>query len=163
MKFSYESNTLKKINRQLWLLGMFKIRMLGYVGPKVVEISKEKVILKIKLSRRSRNHLGSMYLGALVVGADLVAGLPYAYLATENKVKFSLAFKNLSSQYHRRPDSDVFFEVKDLSIFENLLEQGIASKERITKDIAVKAFVHYGKPEEVHVADFVMGLSVKVK
>ncbi|HEY8887948.1 MAG TPA: DUF4442 domain-containing protein, partial [Gallionella sp.] len=54
----------------LRLFGFAKIPMMLYVRPSVMEISNERVVVRIPLTRRTRNHLGSMYFGALSVGAD---------------------------------------------------------------------------------------------
>ena len=162
MNFEDKSRHLKKMNRLLWMLGAFKIRMISFVMPKVVDISNEKVVMKIPFNRRTKNHLNSIYLGAFAVGADLVSGLPIAYMAREEKTKISLAFKNMSSQYYKRATSTVFFEVKNMRQFVEMLSESKQSGERVTKDIPVEIYTHYGKEEQELVAEFVMGLSIKV-
>lgn len=160
----YKSTAIKEINRLLWKLGTFKIRLLAFISPKVVYYTQEKIVVRVKLNRRTRNHLNSMYLGALVMGAELSAGLPYAYFATSEKTPFSLVFAGMESKYLKRPDSHVFFEVQDLTIFENLLKETKASGERQTKNIHVDAFIHYDTPDlKEKVATFKLELSVKVK
>ena len=41
----------------------------------MVELSDDKCVVKVPLKRRSRNHLRSMYFGALAAGADCAGGL----------------------------------------------------------------------------------------
>ncbi len=159
----YKSTSIKEINRMLWMLGTFKIRLLGFISPKVVHFSREKVVVRVKLNRKTKNHLNSMYLGALVMGAELAAGLPYAYFAQLEKAKFSLVFADMESKYLKRPDSNVYFEVKDLTIFEKLLEETIKYPERKSEKIYVDAFTHYNESNQEKVATFALGLSVKVK
>jgi hypothetical protein len=160
----YKSTALKEINRMLWKLMTFKIRLLGFISPKVMYYGKDRLVVRVRLNRRTRNHLNSMYLGALVMGAELAAGLPYAYLATTEKLKFSLVFAGMDSKYLKRPDSDVYFEVKDLSIFEDLLETTKKSGERKSIDVDVDAFTFYNEENKKEkVATFKLELSVKVK
>jgi len=160
----YESSAMKEINRMLWKLGTFKIRLLAFISPKVVYYSQEKIVIRVKLNRRTRNHLNSMYLGALVMGAELAAGLPYAYFGTKEKLKFSLVFAGMDSKYLKRPDSDVYFEVRDLSIFEKLLEETKKSGERQSKQVDVDAYTFYNDSTRTEkVATFTLSLSVKVK
>jgi hypothetical protein len=160
----YKSIAIKEINRLLWKLGTFKIRLLAFISPKVVYYSQEKLVVKVKLNRRTRNHLNSMYLGALVMGAELSAGLPYAYFATTEKLNFSLVFASMESKYLKRPDSHVYFEVQDLSIFESLLAETKLSGERMSKDVHVDAYIHYDSDDlKEKVATFKLELSVKVK
>ena len=71
----------KKIKWQLFLLGRFKIPMLGYTAPKLIELNNNKAKVKIKLKRRTKNHLNSMYFGALAVGADVAGGIHAFYFA----------------------------------------------------------------------------------
>ena len=73
--------SLKKMKWMLFLLGLTKIPIIGYVKPKLIELNDEKAGVKIKLRRRSKNHLNSMYFGALAVGADVAAGLHAFYFA----------------------------------------------------------------------------------
>lgn len=162
MKFQYKSSQLKKINRLLWQLGVFKIKMIGFIFPKVKYFDREKVVIRVPLNRRTKNHMKSMYLGALAVGADLAAGLPIAFMAREEKVKLSLAFKSMSSEYLKRPDSPVFFEVLALDQFEDMINESIQKEERITKTIPVNAYIHYESQDQEKVAEFHMGLSIRV-
>ena len=53
--------------------GLTKIPLLFYVRPSVVEKSDERVVIKIPLNRKSKNHQGSMYFAALTMGADCAA------------------------------------------------------------------------------------------
>ena len=55
-------------------IGLTKIPLLFYIGVSVAEISSEKMVVRIPLRRRTKNHLGSMYFGVLCAGADCAAG-----------------------------------------------------------------------------------------
>ena len=50
---------IKKAQRMLWLFGIFKIPMIGYVRPKILEFNDQRMVVKIKLRRRTKNHLNS--------------------------------------------------------------------------------------------------------
>ena len=43
-------------------------------NPKIVQISDESLEIKIRLNRRTKNHLNSMYFGTLSIGADITGG-----------------------------------------------------------------------------------------
>jgi len=163
MNFNFESSSIKKMNFLLWQLGMFKIKMIGYASPKVIAFNRDRIIIKIKLTRRTRNHLNSMYLGALAVGADLAAGLPTAFIARDQKINISLAFKNMTSKFLKRPTSDVYFVVKNNMQFVEMLEESQSTGERITKQIVVEAYTNYDKFEQEEIANFELGLSVRCK
>ena len=64
-----------KTNLFIKYFGFTKVPLIFYCKPKVVAISNTSVTLKIPLLRRNRNHVGSMYIGALAIGADLSSAL----------------------------------------------------------------------------------------
>ena len=68
---------IQKANLNFILIGLFKIRMIGFIRARLVEYNDEKTVIKIPLNRRTRNHLGSIYVGALATGADVTG----AYIA----------------------------------------------------------------------------------
>jgi acyl-coenzyme A thioesterase PaaI-like protein len=67
--------SLKKMQWNIWLFGLVKIPMIAYCRPKIITWNEETVVIRIRRSRRTNNHLKSMYFGALMVGADLAAGM----------------------------------------------------------------------------------------
>ena len=83
-------NTLFKANLALKLFGFAKIPIIGFLGPKLVRLDYKKCILRIKLKRRTKNHLNSMYLGVLAVGADLACGMLALYHIQESGENISL-------------------------------------------------------------------------
>ncbi len=145
----------------LWYFGHFKVALIGYLKPRLIKLSDNEIVIRIPLRKRSRNHLNSMYFGALAVGADLAAGLHGFYYADLAKCKVSLAFKSFQAQFLRRPESDVYFVCTAGETVKNMIAESQISGERINKPINVKAYINYlNQPEEV--ADFILELSVKV-
>ena len=63
-----------KANFFIKILGFTKIPLMLFCNPKIIEFDDEKVIVKIRLKRKTKNHLGSMYFGVLAVGADVTGG-----------------------------------------------------------------------------------------
>ena len=58
----------------LFRLGMRDIPMMGYVRPRLVALSPESVVVRIDCFRRTKNTYKSLFLGAIAVGGDCVAG-----------------------------------------------------------------------------------------
>ena len=65
---------LRKANLYLKIFGLTKIPLLWFCRPKIIILNTESVEIKIPLRRRTKNHLNSMYFGALSVGADITGG-----------------------------------------------------------------------------------------
>lgn len=143
----------------LFLLGFAKIPIMGFVKPRLVTLNDQEASVKIRLRRRTKNHLNSMYFGALAVGADVAAGLHAFYFAEKMGKKVSFAFKGMNAQFLMRAESDILFVSEDGAKVSDAMNRSLASGERINEPINVLA---KNTKNEV-VATFEMIVSVKVK
>jgi hypothetical protein len=150
--------TLKSMQWKMFLLGFFKIPILHYVRPRLIEINDEKVVLKVTLRRRTKNHLNSMYFGALAVGADIAGGLQAFYFAERYGKKISFAFKSSTAQFLKRAETDTFFESNQGAVIVAALKKSMETGERVNDIISVIAKNTNGEI----VATFEMGISLKV-
>lgn len=142
-------------------LGWWKIPLIAAVRPRVVEMDGDRCVICLPLRRRTRNHLGSMYFGALAIGADVAGGLLAVRLIRERKAKVSLVFKSFRADFLKRPESDVYFVCEEGARIRALVETALASEERHTEPIPLRAEVRPdGGPVET-VAEFVLELSLK--
>lgn len=158
----YTMSDLSKAKRMLWLFGFFKIPLIGFVKPKLLELTDKRMVVKIRLRRKTKNHLGSMYFGSLAIGADLAGAFQSFYIADKMKAKLSIVFKNFEASFLKRPEGDVYFISDEGLIIQAMVEETIKSKERVTKNINISAVIGYPDSPEV-VSEFVLGLSVKDK
>lgn len=143
-----------------WYFCHFKVAMLGYLKPKIITINPECIIIRLPLRRRSRNHLHSMYFGALAAGADLAGGLHGFYQADRMKTKISLVFKSFKAEFLRRPESDVYFVCTEGDKVQAMIEESKRSHERVNQVIAINAYTDYPTFSE-KVAEFMLELSIK--
>jgi acyl-coenzyme A thioesterase PaaI-like protein len=135
--------------------------MIGYVRPRLILLNESTIVIRVPLTRRTRNHLDSMYFGALAVGADLAGGFHGFYHADLAKCTVSLAFKSFQAQFLRRPEEDVYFVCNDGELVKAMIAESKTNGERINKPLLIKAYTNYPhQPEEV--ADFILELSIKV-
>lgn len=141
----------------LFLLGKLKIPMLSYTGVKLISINDNEVRVEIKLKRRTKNHLNSMYFGALAVGADVAGGIHAFYYAEKMNKRISFAFKGMNAQFFKRAETDCLFICGDGKKVEDAVLLSINTKERVNETTKVIA---YNKNAEV-VAEFEMIVSVK--
>jgi acyl-coenzyme A thioesterase PaaI-like protein len=143
-------------------LGFTKIPLLYFARPSVMELTDEKIVVKIPLRRRTKNHLGSMYFGALAVGADVSAGLIAWRRIDESGVPISLVFKDISGEFLRRPEADVHFTCTEGGEIDKLVQNAATSGEREEMPIHVMATVPSLTGDEP-VARFTLTLSIKKK
>jgi len=151
--------SLKKYAMMLRLMGIFRIPMIGYVSPRLVQIDDEHVIVRIRLRRRTKNHLKSMYFGALAVGADVTAGLHAFYFCDELNVRPSFAFKGMKAEFLKRAETDVEFSCDEGAIIREQVLKAIQTNERQNHWVKVTAKDLNGEV----VALFEMEISVKIK
>jgi acyl-coenzyme A thioesterase PaaI-like protein len=133
--------------------------LLFYVGVSVTEISPERMVVRIPLRRRTRNHLGSMYFGALSVGADCAAGALAMHLIKQQPEPISLVFKDFSAEFLKRAEGDVEFCCCQGQEIAELVAQAAASNERVERQVEVVATVPSLSDEPV--ARFRLTLSLK--
>lgn len=153
-----DKKVLKRMQWKLCLMGLLKIPMLGKLRPKLLVINDEQIELSIKLRRRSKNHLNTMYFGALAVGADCAAGLHAFYYAEKYKVKIAFVFKSIQGEFLKRADSDVRFRFSDGRLIEELVLKSMETKERYNQKCKVEAM----NMQNELVAKFEMEVSIKV-
>ncbi|MBO6517295.1 MAG: DUF4442 domain-containing protein [Bacteroidia bacterium] len=147
---------LRKANWQLFLFGRVKIPLIGYCRPRVKELSEETIRIRIPLRRRTRNHVSSMYLGVMTVGADLASGFLAFHLSKLKGVHTNPVFKGMKAEYYKRAESAVDFICRRGNDIALMIDEMKATGERITRPIEVVAEC---KGEEV--ARFIMEISLK--
>jgi len=151
---------LKKARRMLWQFGLLKIPLIGFVKPRLIEITDKNMVIKIPLRRRTRNHLGSMYFGALAIGADLAGAFQAFFIGDKMQRKFSIVFKDFKADFIKRPEGDVFFISTEGTHIQAMADHSVSSGERVTEGIKIIAVTGYPDHAET-VAEFMLGLSIK--
>lgn len=146
-----------------WILrtfGFFKIPILYWCRPKVLEVNEQCCAIKIPLTRKTRNHERCMYIGALTVGADIAGGLIAMYKVRKSGRKVRLLFKDFQAKYLKRAEGDVVFRCEDGDKLTSLLDEAARTGERQNMPVHIVATVP-DKLGEQPVATFVLTLSVK--
>lgn len=148
-------------------VGLVKIPLLFFVSPFVVELSGSRCEIRIPLSWRTKNHLGSMYFGALAIGADCAGGLIAWRLLekTNRKIKadgarMDLVFKDFHAEFLKRPEGDVHFSCEEGREISDLVAKALKSGERESLPVHITATVPSKLGQEA-VARFILTLSIR--
>jgi hypothetical protein len=151
----------ENIRNTLYLryFGFTKIPLLFYVRPSVVEKSDERVVIKIPLNRKSKNHQGSMYFAALTMGADCAAGLLAVELINRQKENISFIFKEFNAEFYRRATADVFFSCDQGNEITELVKKATLSTQRV--EMTLNAIATVPAESDEPVARFRLILSLK--
>lgn len=142
------------------LYGLFKIPLVLFVSPRVVEATDQKFVLKIPLKRRNKNHLNSMYFGALGIGAELSIAAAAVMAIVESKQKIDFVFKDYKAEYMKRADGHVHFVFEDVASVKSLIEEARTNPNRIERKFKGHAVVP-SKSETEPVMTYELTLSVK--
>jgi hypothetical protein len=145
----------------VWKLGL-KIPVLLFLSPRVERLDETGCTVLIPYGWRSRNHVGSMYFGALCAGADLAAGLPAARLIWTKHPKVIPLFADIHGEFLKRADGDVHFACEQGAEIAAAVRHADATGERVTLPVHVTCTVpdKYG---DQPVARFTVGLTLKRK
>lgn len=138
--------------------GLVKIPLIFFIKPSIIDLTDKRTIVKVPLSYRTKNHLGSMYFGVLCTGADCAGGLLAMRLVQSYGKRASMVFKDFKAEFLKRPDSDVLFICEDGEAAKTLVEKAAQSAERENTTVNVRA-----ECKGEIVAKFELTLSVKVK
>jgi hypothetical protein len=150
---------ITKLTWMLRLFGFSKVAMIAYCRPRVIFFDDTTLEIKIPLNRRTKNHINTMYFGALSVGADITGGFLAFPPIQKSKRKIILVFKDFSAQFLKRAESDVHFICKDGLAVQNLVDTAIKTQER--QNFKLKIIAKTPKISNDIVAKFELTLSIK--
>jgi acyl-coenzyme A thioesterase PaaI-like protein len=143
---------------RLWSFS--KIRLISYVRPRVFDLTDERCEIVVPLSWRTRNHLRSMYFGALCTGADTAAALIGLKASQKAGGRVAVIFKDMRAEFFKRAEADVHFACEQGREISDLIEKADVSGERQNLPVQVVATVPKLFGSEP-VARFTLTLSVK--
>lgn len=140
--------------------GLTQVPMIFYVGPVVEALDDSHSVVRIPLNWRTKNHLGSMYFGALSVGADCSAGLLGMHHIRQIAPGMSLQFKSFKAEFLRRPEDDVSFICHDGRTIAAAVRDAAATGQRVNCPMTIEAWLKGGSDP---VARFELLMSLKQK
>ena len=132
---------ITKANFYLKYFSFIKIPLIWFCKPKIINLNSEYIEIKINLNRKTKNHLNTMYFGALSVGADITGGFLAMLCIKESKKKVSLIFKDYKANFLRRAEGDVHFICKQGKEISELVNKTIQSDNRENMLLYIEAFV----------------------
>jgi len=142
------------------LFALAKIPMIALVRPTIVQADAEVCIVRIPLSWVVKNHLRTMYFGALCVGADMAGGLIVMNMIRARRSRVAFLFKDFNAEFLKRAEGATVFTCRDGKKLAALLERAEASGEREEDTVEVIATVPE-KLQDEPVAVFTLTISMK--
>ncbi len=152
--------TYIKQNVGLFFFALRKLPLILFCMPKINTLTKSSCHIKIPLTYFTKNHVGSMYFGVLLIGVDLCCGLLALHLIKKSNYKIGIIFKDVRASFIKRAENAVRFECNKGSEIREMINETIQTNERVSKSIKVSAFDI--KTNEC-VVEYEIGLSIKYK
>lgn len=116
-----------------WSLRLFawgRIPLIAILRPTLLAVDGRRCVVRIPLGWLTRNHLGSLYFGALCIGADIAGGLMVMNLIRDRRSPVAFLFKDFQAEFHKRAEGAAIFTCEDGDMLRDLLERAEASGER---------------------------------
>lgn len=154
-----EVSLVKTAFVRMWSL--FKVPLIFWLRPVIIELNSERAELRLPLTRLSKNHMNSMYLSALVTGADLAVGVLAMEALDARRAKASFIFKDLEASFLRRAEADVHFVCEEGDAVGDLIAKAVASGAREERKVYIRALCPSLSDEPV--AKFALTLSIRKK
>src|SRR5438067_13641570 len=105
--------------------------LLFFVKPTVLEVTEQRCEVVIPLNWRTKNHLKSMYFGALCIGADVAGGLICFPLMSGMQEKLFLALKSVRAEFLERPVADAHYSSEAGGAVQRCARRAIARRARV--------------------------------
>lgn len=140
------------------LFSVLKLPLLAFITPEFTEFTNEKCVVKVRLGYRTRNHLNSMYFGALSMGAELSIAAAAIQAIQDSGKKIDFIFKDFDAQFLKRGDAAVLFTCDQVAGVRELVEQAAHSTERFERKF--EGYARTVKSEEP-IMKYKLTLSVK--
>ncbi len=156
-------NTIPSPQRYTLILktfGFFKIPLIFFIRPQVICLDDERCIIKVPFKRRVKNHLNSVYFGALAIAAECAGGIAVMKEINDSGEKISLVFKDFHAEFLKRVEGDAYFTCYDMKEIKAFVKEVAASDERKQLPFNVIATCP-SKFENEPVAEFTVTVSLK--
>jgi len=144
----------------LWTYSAFRLPLLAVLRPRVERLDEGGSRVRVVMGHLTRNHLGSMYFGALCMGAELGPGLLAMRCIRKRGDKVSLVFKEFHARFLKRVEGDASFTCEEGPEIARMIDEALARPERVERTVEVLALVPSQSGDEP-VAEFSLTLSVK--
>ncbi|OGQ08329.1 MAG: hypothetical protein A3G32_07495 [Deltaproteobacteria bacterium RIFCSPLOWO2_12_FULL_40_28] len=138
----------------------FKIPLLSYCKPWVVKLEPNYCEAVIPLNKRTRNHVKSLYFGALAIGADMAAGAFLMDTIRRSGQKVGFIFKDFTADFLKLAKSDVHFICTEGKKVRAVVQKTIQTKKRANTTVNIIAKCPKASGDDI-VARFTLTISVK--
>ena len=117
------------------------IRLISFVGVRIVKADESGTIVRLKVNRKTKNHLNSMYMGAQIIGAE-IGPIFYAIKYCELRgYQINSEYKDVKASFMKKTRGKyVYFHFEDTKRISDILEECSKVNERKFDEVTLKAY-----------------------
>lgn len=156
------NKVLWKETLKCWLFGLIYIPMIFWLKPRIIKISNQGGVLMVPFSRRTKNHVNSMFFGPFATGADVLGGALMLHLLGSKVKHYPFVYKNFYGEFLKRATSDVYYHCEDGQKIAKAIAKTKITGERQNIELNIVATTPKTFGEEP-IANFKLTLSLKYK
>ncbi|MFN9065677.1 MAG: DUF4442 domain-containing protein, partial [Bdellovibrionales bacterium] len=108
----------KELRHLTWLIRLFcmiRIPLLAFCWPRIERIDSKVAEVSISHHFLTKNHVRSMYFGALAMGAELSTAVRLLQRMKNEKLPLGFIFKDAQFEFIKRVESDAIFRIEQVS------------------------------------------------
>ena len=138
-----------------------KVPMIGFCQPTLIKLTPTSCETAIPLNNNTKNHVDSLYFGALAVGADITAGFLAIWLSQQNEHFIEVVFKDFQANFKKRALATTHFQCDSGELIQQMITETTQTQERVSRSIPIIATTPSLSKDVV--AEFSLTLSCKRK
>lgn len=123
--------SLFKLTALIQSFSLLRVPLLGILRPKVVTLNAQEARVRIPFSFLARNHVGSMYFGALAIGAELAVALRVVEAMLVHKTPVTFIFKDFKCEFLKRAEGPTDFCCLEVTEIDALIKKALELQERV--------------------------------
>ena len=116
-----------------------KVPMIGFCQPSLISLTPSCCETAIPLISNTKNHVNSLYFGALAVGADITAGFLAIWLSQQSDHFIEVVFKDFQADFIKRALATTHFQCDSGELIQQMIDETTESKERVNRSIPIIA------------------------
>jgi acyl-coenzyme A thioesterase PaaI-like protein len=152
-----------KVLKATWAIRLYaltRIPLIALIRPTILQVNSRTCVVRVPLNWLVKNHLRTMYFGALCIGADLAGGLIVMNMIRARRSGVTFLFKDFHADFLKRAEGATVFTCNDGEKLGRLLLKAEESGEREEDTVQVTATVPEKLGDEP-VAVFTLTISMK--
>lgn len=154
---------LTRYSLSMKIFGWLAIPLVGFANPRFEKFDQKDCVVSIPLWWATRNHVKSMYFGALAIGAELSIAAAAVFTIQDEKLPVDFIFKDFKCEFLKRGDGRVHFYSHEVAEARQLILAALETPERLERKFQGYAKVPTSSDDVVLKYELTMSVKARKK